>query len=240
MNMIYNVEDRPRFMSNLVFAVQQLLAIIAATLLVPTLVNASQDTIVMDQAAALQGCSLTEEQWRSVIGQSLAATQTALRSWFGQRIDPQRFVDDWCRLMLERVRKDGMPLMPGAREALEMLRRRGVATALVTSNGQAVVREYLAISGFAPYFDQVITGEMTQRSKPAPDIYLLGAKLLGLSPAECAGVEDSVNGVKAIRAAGMLCVMVPDVAPYGPELSPYVDVCLGSLHELEQAIFGKE
>ena len=123
---------------------------------------------VMDQAAALQGCSLTEEQWRSVIGQSLAATQSALRSWFGQRIDPQRFVDDWCRLMLKRVRKDGMPLMPGARAALEMLRRRGVATALVTSNGQAVVREYLAISGFAPYFDQVITGEMTQRSKPAP------------------------------------------------------------------------
>ena len=71
---------------------------------------------VMDQAAALQGCSLTEEQWRSVIGQSLAATQTALRSWFGQRIDPQRFVDDWCRLMLKRVRKDGMPLMPGARK----------------------------------------------------------------------------------------------------------------------------
>lgn len=142
--------------------------------------------------------------------------------------------------MLERVRKDGMPLMPGAREALEMLRRRRVATALVTSNGQAVVREYLAISGFAPYFDQVITGEMTQRSKPAPDIYLLGAKLLGLSPAECAGVEDSVNGVKAIRAAGMLCVMVPDVVPYGPELSPYVDVRLDSLHELEQAIFGKE
>ncbi len=58
MNMIYNVEDRPRFMSNLVFAVQQLLAIIAATLLVPTLVNASQDTIVMDQAAALFGAGM--------------------------------------------------------------------------------------------------------------------------------------------------------------------------------------
>jgi uracil permease len=58
MNMIYDVEDRPRFMSNLVFAVQQLLAIIAATLLVPTLVNASQDTIVMDQAAALFGAGM--------------------------------------------------------------------------------------------------------------------------------------------------------------------------------------
>ena len=56
--MIYNVEDRPRFMPNLVFAVQQLLAIIAATLLVPTLVNASQSTIVMDQAAALFGAGV--------------------------------------------------------------------------------------------------------------------------------------------------------------------------------------
>lgn len=58
MNMIYNVEDRPRFMPNLVFAVQQLLAIIAATLLVPTLVNTSQSTIVMDQAAALFGAGV--------------------------------------------------------------------------------------------------------------------------------------------------------------------------------------
>ena len=56
--MIYNVEDRPRFMPNLVFAVQQLLAIIAATLLVPTLVNTSQSTIVMDQAAALFGAGV--------------------------------------------------------------------------------------------------------------------------------------------------------------------------------------
>lgn len=56
--MIYNVEDRPKFMANLVFAVQQLLAIIAATLLVPVLVNAAQDTIVMDEAAALFGAGV--------------------------------------------------------------------------------------------------------------------------------------------------------------------------------------
>ena len=155
-------------------------------------------------------------------------------------MDPERFVADRCRLMLDYVRREGMPEMPGAREALEALRRRGVKTALVTSNGREVVREYLEISGFGPYFDQVVTGEMVPRSKPDPDIYLLGAKLLSLSPAECAGVEDSVNGVKAIRAAGMLCVMVPDIVPYGPELAPYVDVCLGSLRELEQALFEKE
>lgn len=58
MKMIYNVEDRPKFGANLVFAFQQLLAIIAATLLVPVLVNAAQDTIVMDQAAALFGAGV--------------------------------------------------------------------------------------------------------------------------------------------------------------------------------------
>lgn len=58
MKMIYNVEDRPKFGANLVFAFQQLLAIIAATLLVPVLVNSAQDTIVMDQAAALFGAGV--------------------------------------------------------------------------------------------------------------------------------------------------------------------------------------
>ncbi len=58
MKMIYNVEDRPKFGANLVFAIQQLLAIIAATLLVPVLVNSAQDTIVMDQAAALFGAGV--------------------------------------------------------------------------------------------------------------------------------------------------------------------------------------
>ena len=56
--MIYNVEDRPKFGANLVFAFQQLLAIIAATLLVPVLVNGAQDIIVMDQAAALFGAGV--------------------------------------------------------------------------------------------------------------------------------------------------------------------------------------
>ena len=195
---------------------------------------------VMEQAAALQGCSLTEAQWRSVLGQSLAATREALERWFGAGMDANRFVDDWCRLMLEHMRRKGVPEKPGARETLGQLRRRGVATALVTSNGRQVVREYLALRGFATLFDQVITGDMTSRSKPDPDIYLLGAERLGLPPAECAGVEDSVNGVKAIRAAGMLSVMVPDIVPYGPELSPYVDICLDSLWELEQALWKKE
>ena len=47
--------------------------------------------------------------------------------------------------------------------------------------------------------------------KPAPDIYLMAAEQLGVDPTECIGVEDSMNGVKAICAAGMRAVMIPDM-----------------------------
>ena len=80
---------------------------------------------------------------------------------------------------------------------------------------------------------------MVQNGKPAPDIYLLGAQRLGLEPSACLGVEDSVNGVKAVRAAGLRCVMIPDVLPYTPELVPYVDTLLSDLSELG-AIIDKE
>ena len=77
---------------------------------------------------------------------------------------------------------------------------------------------------------------MVLNGKPAPDIYLLGARELGLEPSECLGVEDSVNGVKAVRAAGLRCVMIPDSLPYTPELAPCVDTLLSGLSELEAMI----
>ena len=102
------------------------------------------------------------------------------------------------------------------------------------------VQEYLDINGFGPLFDVIVTGDRVAHGKPAPDIYLRAAELLQLAPAECAGVEDSLNGVKAVRAAGMRSVMIPDLLPYGPDFAPYVDVRLNSLHELLGALEEKE
>ncbi len=195
---------------------------------------------MMYKAVEEQGCKLTEAQWRANLGQNAAATKQALRNWFGNSIDPDRFFTDWCRLMVEHIRESGVPEKAGARAALTALREHGIRTALVTSNDEDVVAEYLALSGFRPFFDVIVTGGMVQHGKPAPDIYLKAAEALGLSPAECAGVEDSLNGVKAIRAAGMRCVMVPDTQPYGPDFAPHVDDCLTTLNELYDTLFAKE
>lgn len=195
---------------------------------------------MMFKAVEEQGCNLTVEQQRSSLGMNADATKAAMRKWFGDAIDPEQYMSDWFRLMKEYIRENGVPEKTGAREALAALKVRGVRTALVTSNDPTLVNDYLRLSGFDAYLDFVVTGNQVVHGKPAPDIYLLAAEKLGLSPDECAGVEDSLNGVKAIRSAGMLSVMVPDLLPYGETFAPYVDICLDSLKELDAALQAKQ
>ena len=112
---------------------------------------------------------------------------------------------------------------PYADEALAELRRGGCKLALCTSNTPEVVNTYLELAGWADAFDAVITGDLVTKSKPDPEIYLTAAQKLGVRPDECVGVEDSFNGIRSVRAAGMVSVMIPDLLPYGEELAPYVD-----------------
>ena len=82
------------------------------------------------------------------------------------------------------------------------------------------------------YFDTVVTGDMIQNGKPAPDIYLLAAERLGVDPADCIGVEDSLNGVRAVAAAGMRAVMIPDLIPPTPEVEDLLWRRVDTLPEL--------
>jgi beta-phosphoglucomutase-like phosphatase (HAD superfamily) len=77
---------------------------------------------------------------------------------------------------------------------------------VASSTGEALVRLILQRIGLAHYFPLVVSGEALPRSKPHPDIFLLAARLLALDPARCVVVEDSANGVRAAKAAGMYCI----------------------------------
>ena len=189
--------------------------------------------VIMREAAALQDCAITDGQWKALLGINMASTKERLRAFFPGKIDPDRFIQDWCELMLGHIRREGLPFKPYAGEILRHLRHRGIRLALCTSNAAEVVAEYLRIAGWEHAFDQVVTGEMIANGKPAPDIYLRGAELLGLPPAACIGVEDSYNGVRAVRAAGMYSVMIPDILPWREEVAPFTDTVLASLEELE-------
>ena len=102
-------------------------------------------------------------------------------------------------------------LRPGVLEYLEEAQRLGLKTAIVSSSTQQWVNRHLAHLERAENFDEIVTADLDQeRAKPRPTLYLEALERLGLSADEAIAFEDSPNGVKAARAAGIFTVAVPN------------------------------
>ena len=95
-------------------------------------------------------------------------------------------------------------LLPGARNAVESVRRAGLKTALASASRNAPL--LLERLGIAELFDYVVDANHIGRPKPDPEIFLAAARGLGLEPSECLGVEDAAAGIASIHAAGMKAV----------------------------------
>ena len=95
----------------------------------------------------------------------------------------------------------------GLEAFVEDLHRHGVKTAVVTSSNRAKMENvFKAKPAFKDLFDAILTSEDFAESKPSPDCYLRGAACFGAQPDECVVLEDSINGLKAGRAAQMFVV----------------------------------
>lgn len=104
----------------------------------------------------------------------------------------------------------GLDLKPGAQE---LLTAATVPCVLVTSSRRESAHRKLAIAGIAKAFAHVVTVDDVDKAKPAPDPYLLAARLLYLNPARCLAFEDSEPGAEAAHRAGCVVVQVPDIIP---------------------------
>ena len=112
----------------------------------------------------------------------------------------------------------GIPVKPGAAAFARHLRALDLPYIIATSTRTDRAHVHLAKAGLADLFPDVVGGDLVDRSKPAPDIYLHAATRLGLPPQRLAAFEDSANGVRAAHAAGMITVQVPDVVPPDADL----------------------
>lgn len=122
--------------------------------------------------------------------------------------------------------------LPGAKEFLEKIKRRGYGAILVTSSNDMKMRhlreERPELEG---YFADVVTADRISRSKPDPEGYLLGAKLLGAKPERCAVFEDSAQGVRAGKAAGAFVTGLTTTLPM-ENLKPCCDLITGTLTDV--------
>ena len=105
---------------------------------------------------------------------------------------------------------DAQDLLPGVKDLLDEAGGLGLGRAVASSSPRAWVLGWLGRHGIRDLFDVVCGREDVARVKPAPDLFLLAARRLGVGPPACIVFEDSPNGMRAARAAGMRCVAVPN------------------------------
>ena len=123
--------------------------------------------------------------------------------------------------------------MPGVTDLLDELHRRSIPVAMVTSSDEAKMKKLaVKMPDILGRFDAIVIGEMVTRGKPAPDPYLLGAKMIGVAPRRCAVVEDALTGLASGHSAGAFTIGMTDTLGR-KAIEPHADITLDSLTDIE-------
>ena len=123
--------------------------------------------------------------------------------------------------------------MPGLTDLLENLKEKKIPLAVASSSDPETIRVILEKSDLRKFFQHTVSSSEVGKSKPEPDVFLHAAKLLGVAPENCVVFEDSKNGIKAAKAAGMFCIAY-DGANSGEQDRNQADYHISNYSELEK------
>jgi len=157
------------------------------------------------------GGTWTHDDAMQLIGSGLLESGRVLQK-AGVDLEPQQIVDVLTDRVAERLRTQGVPFRPGARELLADLRKQGIPTALVTMSLRRMALDVVDQIDFDA-FDLVIAGDEVERPKPFPDPYLAAAAQLGIDITDAVVIEDSPTGVASGAASGAVTLGVPHLIP---------------------------
>lgn len=172
------------------------------------------------------------DQWTSIIGTSAHEhfdPIDTLEQQIGQELDRQDL--RLKRHDREMVLVSGQPILPGVESYLRFAQENKMKLGIASSSDRNWVEGNLGRLGLLKYFDVIHTSDDVERTKPDPSLYRLALKSLGLAPTEAIVLEDSPNGVKAAREAGIFTVAVPNALTASLDLS-LADLVLESLDAL--------
>ena len=176
------------------------------------------------------GYALSDEVYWQMIGRRSEESAQIAWSAYELPVTAEELLERKTAVFEARLAQ-GIPLMPGLKSLHAEIAQRQIPWAVATSSPRYYAETILAQLALADSCQAIAGGDEVRHGKPAPDIYLLAAERLGIAPADCLALEDSVPGSQAAVAAGMVTVAVPDgdraTADY-----PHVRYVFPSLHEV--------
>jgi HAD superfamily hydrolase (TIGR01509 family) len=186
---------------------------------------------VREKLARERGGRWHDGAQRDMMGMSSPEWSRYMHEQIGLDETPDEISAEVVRRM-EALYREKLPLLPGAREAVERLAARW-PLGLASSSNRPLIELALDLSGLARLFRATVSSEEVSRGKPAPDVYLEAAACLGVEPARTVAIEDSHNGIRAAAAAGMRVVAIPNRRfPPDEQAVAEADVVLDSLEDL--------
>ncbi|HEX6025702.1 MAG TPA: HAD family phosphatase [Solirubrobacter sp.] len=166
---------------------------------------------VWDQArrdvVAAHGGTWKDSATRDMLGMSSPEWSAYVVEELGVPLTPEQVNAAVVEAMLANYRKH-LPLLPGAREAVERLGAR-YPLGLASSSNRPVIDLVLELMGVADRFKATVSSEEVARGKPAPDVYEEVVRRLGVSKA--AAIEDSEAGIRSAHAAGLYVIAIPNL-----------------------------
>ena len=182
-----------------------------------------------DEVFKMYGVNISEEQYKTITG---LRTKEFVQWWFHYfnigEDELSRAENLITNLVAEKVQQRGN-IMPGVEYIFEFFTKRGFKTGIASSSHSSLIEMVMDICGIRKYVQTTSSAEFLPYGKPHPQVYLECAKALKSNPVECIAFEDSFNGMIAVKAARMKCVIVPHHSQQKDERWGAADLKLSSL-----------
>jgi beta-phosphoglucomutase len=181
-----------------------------------------------------EGFPITHEQFQATFGQR---NDSILRQWLREKVTSeliQRLGDAKEALYRQHVRQHGISALPGALPWIHLLRKQCWLQAIGSAAPRANVETILEVLRVRECFEAIVSAEDVHRGKPDPEVFLIAATRLGVTPEHCVVVEDAAHGIEAARAAGMKSIGVSRNDKHLP-----ADIVVRSLDRLDEKAFDR-
>jgi HAD superfamily hydrolase (TIGR01509 family) len=152
------------------------------------------------------GTNISKEELEKYVGMTNPEMWSLIKHEYNVLQSVSEIIDYQLTTKINIIKSIYLEPIEGIREILFELKKHNIPIGLASSSPRKFIEEVLSKFNITEYFDCIVSGEEVNKGKPAPDVYLEAANILGVDPKYCYVLEDSKNGVAAAKAAGMKCI----------------------------------
>ena len=159
----------------------------------------AKDSILKDEGITVPGSYHSK-----FMGTSYQYTWETMKAELGLKKSAPVYIAEMIKRREEIIKRDGIKPIKGAKDFVKRLKTADAILAVASSSPLTEIEKSLTEIGIYTDFTIIASGEEVEHSKPAPDVYLLAAKRLGITAKNCLAIEDSPNGSIAVKKAEMV------------------------------------